>query len=93
MGAPGKSREDYRVRFTDRKIGLIDATRVITRGLDERCFLPLMLTQRVALWCFGRAASSRIVQGANTTLAGGITGNLQAASERERTLGIDRLFQ
>src|SRR5882757_1254845 len=34
-----------------------------------------------------------IVQGANATLADGIAGDLQAASERERSLGIDCLFQ
>ena len=40
-----------------------------------------------------RLHSSRVVQGAHATLASGITGNLQAASEREGRLGIDGLFQ
>jgi hypothetical protein len=39
-----------------------------------------------------RPRSSSVVQGANAMLAGGVTGNLQAASEGESRFGIDRLI-
>jgi hypothetical protein len=39
-----------------------------------------------------RPRSSGVVQGANAMLAGGVAGDLQAASEGESRLGIDRLI-
>jgi hypothetical protein len=35
----------------------------------------------------------RVIEGADTSLAGRIAGNLQPASEGEGGLGVDRLFQ
>src|SRR5579864_519808 len=40
MGFPGTTRENYRVRFTDKEIGLANSIRVAATRQDQNCFLP-----------------------------------------------------
>jgi hypothetical protein len=70
MGFPRRAREDYRVPFTDKEIGLINATRVATTRVDSSSFLPSTLPKLAMIASSqGRASRRRSEEGATRRFA------------------------
>ena len=68
MGFPRRAREDYRVPFTDKEIGLINATRVATTRVDSSSFLPSTLP-KLAMIASSQGRASRREEGATRRFA------------------------